>query len=106
MFSRHCEPPGRANARPMTGSAKQSILPLAAAWIASSLALFAMTRRGVASRAHRLDVVAIRVDQERRVIGRAVIRAWTGAAVVAAAGFEALGMKLLDRRMIPGAERD
>src|SRR5882762_6818530 len=24
---RHCEPPGRANARPMTGSAKQSILP-------------------------------------------------------------------------------
>jgi hypothetical protein len=23
---RHCEPPGRANARPMTGSAKQSIL--------------------------------------------------------------------------------
>ena len=26
-FSRHCEPPGRANARPMTGSAKQSISP-------------------------------------------------------------------------------
>src|ERR1700716_3362871 len=25
---RHCEPAGRANARPMTGSAKQSILPL------------------------------------------------------------------------------
>ena len=25
---RHCEPPGRANARPMTGSAKQSILSL------------------------------------------------------------------------------
>src|ERR1700716_3452675 len=25
-FSRHCEPTGRANARPMTGSAKQSIL--------------------------------------------------------------------------------
>ena len=24
---RHCEPPGRANARPMTGSAKQSIAP-------------------------------------------------------------------------------
>ena len=24
---RHCEPPGRANARPMTGSAKQSIFP-------------------------------------------------------------------------------
>jgi hypothetical protein len=28
-FARHCEPTGRANARPMTGSAtKQSILPL------------------------------------------------------------------------------
>src|SRR5207245_5751152 len=26
-FSRHCEPKGRANARPMTGSAKQSIAP-------------------------------------------------------------------------------
>src|SRR5713101_7165586 len=28
VFSRHCEPTGRANARPMTGSAKQSILSL------------------------------------------------------------------------------
>jgi len=28
----------------MTGSAKQSIMPLAGPWIASSLALFAMTR--------------------------------------------------------------
>src|SRR5213083_1784033 len=27
LASRHCEPTGRANARPMTGSAKQSILP-------------------------------------------------------------------------------
>src|SRR6266704_6361444 len=27
-FSRHCEPTGRANARPMAGSAKQSILSL------------------------------------------------------------------------------
>jgi hypothetical protein len=26
VFRRHCEPTGRANARPMTGSAKQSIL--------------------------------------------------------------------------------
>jgi len=26
-FLRHCEPTGRANARPMTGSAKQSIAP-------------------------------------------------------------------------------
>src|SRR3977135_1522331 len=27
LLIRHCEPTGRANARPMTGSAKQSILP-------------------------------------------------------------------------------
>jgi len=40
---RHCEPTGRANARPMTGSAKQSISPLAETWIASSLTLLAMT---------------------------------------------------------------
>jgi hypothetical protein len=26
-YHRHCEPTGRANARPMTGSAKQSIAP-------------------------------------------------------------------------------
>src|SRR2546423_6782366 len=27
LFPRHCEPTGRANARPMTGSAKQSMPP-------------------------------------------------------------------------------
>jgi len=43
--ARHCEPTGRANARPMTGSAKQSTYQLAALWIASSLPLLAMTRR-------------------------------------------------------------
>src|SRR5690242_12588162 len=42
-FDRHCEPTGRAYARPMTGSAKQSIPEFAAIWIASSLALLAMT---------------------------------------------------------------
>jgi hypothetical protein len=36
---RHCEPTGRANARPMTGSAKQSIFLGAATWIASSQVL-------------------------------------------------------------------
>jgi hypothetical protein len=37
VWLRHCEvPTGRANARPMTGSATmQSILPLAEPWIAS-----------------------------------------------------------------------
>jgi hypothetical protein len=34
-FPRHCEPTGRANARPMTGSAKQSTGRKG--WIASSL---------------------------------------------------------------------
>src|SRR5882724_10795738 len=58
------------------------------------------------SRAHRLDIVAVGVDQKRRVISRAVIRARSGAAIVAAAGLQALGMELLDRRMIVGAERD
>src|SRR5258708_39896720 len=46
---RHCEPTGSANARPMTGSAKQSILRInTQSWIASSQALIAMTglRRG------------------------------------------------------------
>jgi hypothetical protein len=37
---RHCEPTGgRANARPMTGSAKQSIALRVARWIASAFAL-------------------------------------------------------------------
>src|SRR5215470_893524 len=41
--SRHCEPTGRANARPMTGSTKQSIAPQAEPWIASVASLLAMT---------------------------------------------------------------
>jgi hypothetical protein len=36
FFLRHCEPTGRAYARPMTGSAEQSIV-IEALWIASSL---------------------------------------------------------------------
>jgi hypothetical protein len=43
LEDRHCQPTGRANARPTAGSAKQSISPLAEAWIASSLSLLAMT---------------------------------------------------------------
>jgi hypothetical protein len=39
---RHCEPAGRANARPMTGSAKQS-RSYEKGWIASSLTLLVMT---------------------------------------------------------------
>src|SRR5437016_1938643 len=40
---RHCEPTGRANARPMTGSAKQSISPLAESMDCVVAALLAMT---------------------------------------------------------------
>jgi hypothetical protein len=40
--NRHCEPTGRANARPMAGSAKQSS-GAQADWIASSQELLAMT---------------------------------------------------------------
>src|SRR5204863_3180037 len=45
VFCRHCEPPGRAKARPMTGSAKQSILPLRGemdCFVASLLAMTAL----------------------------------------------------------------
>jgi hypothetical protein len=40
---RYCEPPGRANARPMTDSTKQSIFLRIKLWIASSQELLAMT---------------------------------------------------------------
>jgi hypothetical protein len=42
---RHCEPPGRANARPMTGATKQS-RAVKNDWIASSQVLLAMTLSG------------------------------------------------------------
>src|SRR4051812_6753557 len=57
-------------------------------------------------RAHRLDIVAVGIEQERREIGRAVVVAMTGGAVVATAGLQALGMKLFDGGMVGRAERD
>src|ERR1700731_2594252 len=57
-------------------------------------------------RTNRLDIVAVGVDQERGEIGRAVIGPRTGGAVVTAAGFGARAVKVPDRRMIGGAERD
>src|ERR1700676_1126481 len=45
LYQRHCDPTGRANARPMTGSANQSNSDKAKKqWIASSLTLLAMTQ--------------------------------------------------------------
>src|SRR3954465_13849733 len=58
------------------------------------------------SRANRLDIVAIGIDQKRRVVSRAVILARAGAAIVATAALQALAMECLDRIMIPSAKRD
>src|SRR4051794_40304713 len=57
-------------------------------------------------RTHRLDVVAVGVDEERGVIGRTVIGARTCAAIVAATGLYALGVEFLDRGVIRRTERD
>src|SRR6266581_9041270 len=43
LASRHCEPTGRANARPMTGSAKQSISPRKGGMDCFVTSLLAMT---------------------------------------------------------------
>jgi hypothetical protein len=45
LFQRHCEPTGRANARPMTGSAKQSISYSEGSIESSSLPSFTQTFR-------------------------------------------------------------
>src|SRR5579863_2731109 len=57
-------------------------------------------------RTHRLDIVAVRVDQERGEIGRAVIGPRPGGAIVTAAGFRALAVKFSDRGVIGGAKRN
>src|ERR1043166_2067685 len=56
--------------------------------------------------AYCLDIVAVGIEQERSVIGRAVVGAGASAAIVAAASLQALGVEALDRGMIEGAERD
>ena len=61
---------------------------------------------GRTSRANRLDIVAVGVDQECGIVGRAVVLARTGRTVVAAAGFQAICVKFADRGMIFGAEGD
>src|SRR5258708_36420593 len=61
---------------------------------------------GWALRTHRLDIVAVGVGQESRVVSRAVIGARAGAAIVAAAGLEAFGVQFPDRGMVGRAERD
>src|SRR5947207_11805814 len=68
--------------------------------------LLRFARNDGVSAAHRLDIVAVGVDQERGVIGRAVVCARARRAVVAAAGLEAFGVKFVDRGMVGCAERD
>src|SRR5258708_36609722 len=92
----------------MTGSAKQSIGPQRKHGL---LRRFAPRNDGVWRgraylRATRLDIVAVRVDQERGVIGRAVIGARSWAAIVAAAGLQSFGMEFCDRSVVGRAERD
>src|SRR4051794_39974774 len=55
-------------------------------------------------RTHRFNIIAVRIEQECRVVSWAVIAAMSGCAIVAAAGLQALGVKRLDRGMILGAE--
>src|SRR6185437_9731720 len=56
--------------------------------------------------AHRLDIVAVGIDQEGCEIARAVVGPRPGGAVVAASGLESGGMEFLDGRMAGRAERD
>src|ERR1700719_3192708 len=55
---------------------------------------------------NRFDIVAVRVDQERGKVGRAIILAWTRRAIVAASGLDAFAMEFSDRGMIGRAKGD
>src|SRR6185437_2925247 len=89
----------------IASGAKQSICRRGKTLDASSLALLTMTE-GTSLRTHRLDIVAVGIEQERGVVGRAIVMAMSGRAVVAATGLQALGVKLPDRGMIRCAKGD
>src|ERR1700676_3293727 len=55
---------------------------------------------------HRLDVVAVGIDQERGEITRAVIGPRSGGAIVAASGLQSLSVEFFDRRVVGRAEGD
>jgi hypothetical protein len=76
--SRHCEPTGRANARPMTGSAKQSISPHKGRMDCFVASLLAMTM--IASPAQILDSIFKQPDRHCEPTGRANARPMTGSA--------------------------
>src|SRR6266446_1041288 len=57
-------------------------------------------------RAHRLDIVAVGIDQKRGEIARTVIGARAGAAIVVASGLQSRAVKLPDRGVVGRAERN
>src|ERR1700694_1601094 len=57
-------------------------------------------------RTHRLDIVAVGIDQERGKIARTVIGARAGGAVVAASGLQAFAVEFPDRGVVRCAERN
>src|SRR6516165_10790583 len=63
-------------------------------------------RGATSSGAHRLDIVAVGINQERGVVGRAIVGSISGRPVVAAACLDALRMEFLDGCMIRRAEGD
>ena len=54
----------------------------------------------------RLDVVAVRIEQESGVIAGVIVGTFAGRAIVFAAGFEARGIEAVDRLAILGLESD
>src|SRR5258708_20656150 len=65
---RHCEPTGRANARPMTGSAKQSISPRKGRMDCFVASLLAMTAAKAVSTVMR--ALCLHIDRIERVARR------------------------------------
>ena len=93
VFRRHCEPTGRANARPMTGSAKQSISPRKGRM--DCFAALAMTVRLFENQIHR----AVAARSVCSLLGK-VQRIATKAGFSIRRTRAASGSKLLDGRVV------
>src|SRR5690606_34883110 len=59
---------------------------------------------GLRAVAHRLDVVAVRADDEGGVVVRMIVRAQSRRAVVLAAGSDRGAVERVDLRVVPGGE--
>lgn len=62
-------------------------------------------RRAKLFHAHRFNIVTVGIQQERRVVGRAVVLAQARRTVVAPAGLQPLAVKGIDGRTRAGRER-